>query len=342
VAAGLHGVCKADVASTAATIRLMKALKDSPARPAQAVIETHLPLPGRRRGKVRDVYELPPEPGQPPRLVIVATDRISAFDVVLPTPIPGKGCILTDISLRWFDFVRRLRLVEDHVLARDAAAIPGLTPAQRGALEGRVMVGRSARVVPIECVVRGYVAGSGWSEYQASGSICGIRLAPGIPRCGRLPEPIFTPATKAAVGHDENIDFDRAAAIAGGPLMERLRQVSLAIYARASAFAEARGIILADTKFEFGHALGEDGRPTDTLLLIDEVLTPDSSRFWPADAYRPGQEPPSFDKQYVRNHLQELVAAGRWDKTPPGPELPDEVVRNTLARYEEARRRLFG
>jgi phosphoribosylaminoimidazole-succinocarboxamide synthase len=197
-------------------------------------------------------------------------------------------------------------------------------------------------VVPIEFVVRGYLAGSGWVEYQQAQTVCGIRLPAGLRQCDRLPQPIFTPATKEDVGHDQNIDFERACAIAGRPLMERLRDVSLAVYELGARHAEQRGIILADTKFEFGHALDTAGKPTDELILIDEVLTPDSSRFWPADQYQPGRDQDSFDKQYLRNYLLELVKAGKWAKQPPGPQLPDDVVRNTLRRYEEARDRLLN
>jgi phosphoribosylaminoimidazole-succinocarboxamide synthase len=315
---------------------------DISSRAGEAVFATDLPLEGRRQGKVRDLYALPAGEGAPRRLLIVASDRISAFDVVLPTPIPGKGCILTGISVSWFDRMRGLNLVGDHLLSTDPADVPGITPEQRRALDGRIMIGRAAEVVPVECVVRGYVAGSGWVEYERTGRVCGIALPPGLSRCGRLPEPIFTPATKADVGHDENIDFDRACAIAGKEVMARLREVSLAIYEAAARHAQDRGIILADTKFEFGRALDDEGRPTDEIILVDELLTPDSSRFWPADRYEPGREQESYDKQYVRNYLLGLVEAGRWNKTPPGPELPPEIVRNTVQRYEEARRTLFG
>jgi phosphoribosylaminoimidazole-succinocarboxamide synthase len=312
------------------------------APPADAVFETDLPLPGRRQGKVRDIYTLPPAAGEPPKVLIVATDRVSAFDVVMPTPVPGKGAMLTDISVRWFDFVRKLGVIDDHLLATEPDAIEGLDDGHRRQLQGRMMLGRAAKVVPVECVVRGYVAGSGWADYTKTGCVCGHTLPEGLQRCDKLPASIFTPATKADVGHDENIDFDQSCDIAGRDVMERLRDVSITIYEAAAKHAEARGIILADTKFEFGFALDASGAPTDELILIDEVLTPDSSRFWPLDDYEPGREQHSFDKQYVRNHLQELVDAGKWDKTPPGPELPPEIVRNTLARYEEARKRLFA
>jgi phosphoribosylaminoimidazole-succinocarboxamide synthase len=207
-------------------------------------------------------------------------------------------------------------------------------------LEGRSMLCRAAKVVPIECVARGYLAGSGWSEYRESGTVCGIPLPSGLAQCSRLPQPIFTPATKAEEGHDENISFERACELVGTPLMSRLRDLTLAIYSAAAEYALSRGVILADTKFEFGFALGEDGTPTDELILVDEVLTPDSSRYWPADDYAPGRDQQSYDKQFVRNHLLGLVAEGRWNKEAPGPELPDDVVQATVARYEEALARL--
>jgi len=306
------------------------------------VYETNLPIGSRRQGKVRDVYTLPAQDGQPPRVLIVATDRVSAFDVVMPTPVPGKGAMLTDISVKWFDFVRNLDLVPDHLISTTPEDLVGIDDADREALRGRMMLGRAAQVIPIECVARGYVAGSGWVEYQKDGSVCGIPLPAGLQRCSKLPEPIFTPATKADVGHDENIDFETACGIAGKEVMERLREITLKMYTAAAEHAHERGIILADTKFEFGYALDADGNPTDEIILIDEVFTPDSSRFWPLDEYEPGREQRSFDKQYVRNHLLELVEAGTWDKTPPGPELPQEIVKNTIKRYEEARDRLFG
>jgi phosphoribosylaminoimidazole-succinocarboxamide synthase len=307
---------------------------------ASIVYRTQLPLPDRRQGKVRDIYSVPG--GDEPQLLIVATDRISAFDVVLPTAIPGKGAMLTDIATRWFDFVRKLDLVGDHLISGDPADVPNLDKAHHRDLVGRIMLGRQTQVIPIECVVRGYLAGSGWVEYGQSGTVCGIPLPAGLERCGRLPELIFTPATKATEGHDENIDFDQSCQIAGRAVMEKLREVSLRIYSEAAAYALERGIILADTKFEFGYALDNQGQPTDEILLIDEVLTPDSSRFWPAEKYEPGREQESFDKQYVRNHLLTLVEEGEWDKTPPGPELPTTVVSNTIARYEQAKDRLFG
>ena len=318
---------------------------------AKPVFETRLSIGARRQGKVRDIYSIPADPGsgKPGAVLIVATDRISAFDVVLPTPIPGKGKLLTDISARWFELVRgrgclaeTSGFIADHLLSTDPADVPGLSRAEREQIDGRMMLGRAAKVIPVEFVVRGYLAGSGWVDYQQTGAVCGIKLAPGMKQCQRLPEPVFTPATKADIGHDENISFEQACEIAGRALMVRLRDVSIQIYLAAVEHAEARGIMLADTKFEFGYALDDRGHPTDEVMLIDEILTPDSSRFWPADQYEPGRDQESFDKQYVRNYLLTLVKAGEWDKTPPGPELPEEIVRNTLARYREARDRLFG
>ena len=314
------------------------------ASPTDTVFRTALPLPDRREGKVRDIYRIPGRSGgertTPDRLLVVASDRVSAFDVVMPTPIPGKGRLLTSISLGWFRFLRKLALVGDHLLSTDVGEIPGLSDDERRMLDGRIMVCRRAKVVPIECVARGYLAGSGWAEYQASGTVCGIALPKGLRQCDRLPQPIFTPATKAEQGHDENISFERASALVGGPLMQRLRTLTLEIYVAAAEYALERGVILADTKFEFGFALNAEGQPTEELLLVDEVLTPDSSRYWPREQYQPGKDQPSFDKQYLRNYLLELVAAKRWDKNPPGPAIPDEVLRATIARYEEARTRL--
>ena len=305
-----------------------------------AIFETHLPLGGRRQGKVRDVYDLAAEAGQTPKLLVVATDRISAFDVVMPTPVPGKGRLLTSISVGWFRFLRSLGIVTDHLLTTDVSAITGLDGTQRAMLAGRSMVCRAARVVQVECVARGYLAGSGWQEYQASGAACGIPLPAGLRQCERLPEPIFTPATKAAEGHDENISFERMCDAVGGDLAARLRDLTLRIYGAAAEHARGRGLILADTKFEFGFALDANGTPTGELMLVDEVLTPDSSRYWPMQGYAPGRDQPSFDKQYLRNWLLAEVAAGRWHKEPPGPELPAEVLKETRAKYEEAARLL--
>ncbi len=287
---------------------------------------------------------------------MVASDRISAFDVVMPTPIPGKGKLLTELATWWFGFVERKRLAETHLVSTRVDDLPpaayatlarakGGVPAARAWLEGRVTIARRCRVVPIECVARGYLEGSGWKEYQKSGSVCGVELPRGLTQCEKLPEPIFTPATKAAVGHDENISFERAAELAGLETMAVLRELTLAIYKAAAAHALERGIIIADTKFEFGipeEAEARAGRVWSQPILIDEALTPDSSRFWPLDRYEPGRAQASFDKQFLREYLEGLVAAGKWNKNAPGPELPWEVVEGTLARYREARDRLCG
>ncbi len=278
------------------------------------------------RGKVRDIYDL----GD--KLLIVASDRLSAFDVVLPTGIPEKGRVLTQISLFWFDLLRDV--IPNHVLS--AAEFPAPFDAYREDLTGRSMVVRKTQPLPIECVVRGYVSGSGWKDYRATGKICGIDLPSGLQESDRLPEPIFTPATKAATGHDENIPFERAAERIGRELAERVREVSLKIYRRATEYAAPRGILLADTKFEFGLLKNASGN--DELIWIDEALTPDSSRFWPAAQYKPGGAQPSFDKQFVRDYLEHI----QWSKTPPGPELPAEVVAATRAKYREAYRILVG
>ena len=267
------------------------------------------------RGKVRDIYDL----GD--KLLIVATDRLSAFDVILPTPIPDKGRVLTQLSLFWFDLLKDV--IPNHVLS--ATEFPAPFDKFQGELEGRSMLVRKTQPLPIECVVRGYVSGSGWKDYRATGRICGIALPNGLLESGRLPEPIFTPATKAVSGHDENISFEQAEKMVGKDLADRVRAVSLELYRRASAHAEPRGIILADTKFEFGQLNGE-------LIWIDEALTPDSSRFWPAAHYVPGGPQASFDKQFVRDYLERM----RWPKTPPGPELPPEVVDATREKYREA------
>ncbi len=313
------------------------------APPSPGVMQTNLPLPGRRQGKVRDIYEARLADGRE-ALVLVATDRISAFDVVMSNAVPGKGVVLTQISKFWFSMVAsklssRLR---HHLLSTDPGDIPGLTPAQREPLNGRVMIGRKTKVIKVECVVRGYLAGSGWKEYQKSQTVCGIKLPAGLKLCDKLAEPIYTPSTKADVGHDENISFEESCAIAGKELGTKLRDLSLAIYTMARDYAAERGIIIADTKFEFGLPVSANDGDPNVPILIDEVLTPDSSRFWPMDQYQPGKDQPSFDKQYVRNYLEELVTAGRWNKTPPGPVLPDEVVKNTMGKYLEAFRLLTG
>lgn len=286
------------------------------------VWETNLPgVPLRSRGKVRDLYEV----GD--RLLIVATDRLSAFDVVLPTPIPDKGRVLTQLSLFWFDKLRDV--IPNHVVS--GTELPAELAAHRQELAGRAMLCRRTQPIPIECVVRGYLSGSGWKDYRATGAICGIALPPGLRESDRLPEPIFTPATKAASGHDENVSFNEAAARVGIELATRLRAVSLALYRHAAAYAEPRGILLADTKFEFGLLGGE-------LIWIDEALTPDSSRFWPAEGYQPGRAQPSFDKQSVRDYLERIG----WSKQPPAPELTPEVVAATRSKYREAYRKLTG
>ncbi len=309
---------------------------------APALVRSNLGLPARREGKVRDIYALPPAPGEPSRLLIVATDRISAFDVVLPTPIPGKGRLLSEISVKWFQFIRALRIAADHLISADARRIPANDDRARASVEGRVMIVRAAEVVPVEFVVRGYLAGSGWQQYRRDGTVCGVKLPAGLRNGDRLPEPVFTPTTKAEAGHDEPLSFEDACAVASRSVIERGRDIACAVYEAGARYAAERGIILADTKFELGRALDPAGRPAGELMLVDEVLTPDSSRYWPADRWQPGREQENFDKQYVRNYLQGLTDAGTWDKTPPGPELPAEVVANTLARYVEVRNRLFS
>lgn len=308
----------------------------------EALYQTDFPLPGRRQGKVRDIYAIAGTADASGQVLIIATDRISAFDVVLPTPVTGKGRLLTQISAAWFDLVRSWGIIEDHLISTDPADIPGLSDEQRQLLIERVMVCRPAKVVPVECVVRGYIAGSGWAQYSKDGTICGIKLPDGLMRAERLPEPIFTPTTKADTGHDEPMSFEEVCSTLSQALAERLREISLQIYKQAAEYALERGLILADTKLEFGFALDDKGNPSDELILIDEIFTPDSSRYWPADTYEPGVEPFSFDKQYVRNYLQELVDAGKWDKTPPGPELTPFVVENTLKRYAQVKSKLFG
>ncbi|MGP1271757.1 MAG: phosphoribosylaminoimidazolesuccinocarboxamide synthase [Phycisphaerales bacterium] len=303
-----------------------------------ALVETDLALPA-VRGKVRDVYELGTD-----RILLVATDRLSAFDVVLPTPVPGKGRLLTEIAAFWLRWAESRGICRTHLVSTDAddipdnAFTPGGTP--RAALRGRVTIGRRLRVLPVECVVRGYLEGSGWAEYAERGTACGVRLPPGLRRCERLPEPIFTPATKAEHGeHDENIDEPAARALLGDARFDELRRVSLTLYAAAAEHAARRGIIIADTKFEFGVPVD---RPDAEAVLADEALTPDSSRFWPADEYAPGRPQRSYDKQFVREYLEGLVAEKTWDKRAPGPTLPEPVVLGTLERYREARDRLLG
>lgn len=282
-------------------------------------------LPLLNRGKVRDIYAVGDD-----HLLIVASDRISAFDVVLPDPIPGKGAVLTELSNFWFG--RLGDLIPNHLADIPLEEVLP-DPAERAQVAGRATVARRLKPLPVEAVVRGYLIGSGWKDYRRSGAVCGIELPAGLEQAERLPAPIYTPSTKAEVGeHDENIDFETTVALVGRDLAERIRKVSLEIYVRAVEYARKRGIIIADTKLEFG--LDADGG----LTLIDEVLTPDSSRFWPADQYRTGISPPSFDKQYVRDYLETLD----WDKTDPGPRLPGEVIANTAAKYHEARDRLIA
>ena len=289
-----------------------------------ALIMTSLPgVPLYARGKVRDVYDL----GD--RLLIIATDRISAFDCIMPNGIPGKGKILTEMSLFWFDLVRDI--VPNHLITARVDEYPEQLRAHREQLEGRSMIVLKAERIDIECVVRRYLSGSGWKEYRRNGTICGIPISPGLVESERLPRSIFTPSTKADSGHDENIGFETVAGMIGEELAAEIRDLSLTVYEKARAYAETRGIIIADTKFEFG-------RVEDRTILIDEILSPDSSRFWPRSAYRPGAPQPSFDKQFVRDYLETLD----WDKTPPAPSLPEEIVRKTLEKYREARNLLLG
>jgi len=293
--------------------------------PSQAISTTEfktLKLKG--RGKVRDIYDL----GD--RLLIVATDRISAFDVVMPNPVPDKGRILTQLSKFWFDLTKEI--VSNHVLSTKARDYPQECQPYQEMLEGRSMLVVKTDVLPVECVVRGYLSGSGWEEYKKTGKVCNIALPRGLVESSKLEEPIFTPATKAEIGlHDENIPFSRVEEIVGKGLAERLKYISLGVYKKARDFAEGRGIIIADTKMEFG-------MKDDKLLLIDELLTPDSSRFWPKDDYRPGGSQKSFDKQYLRDYLLSI----QWDKNPPAPLLPEEIVKRTREKYLEAYERLVG
>jgi phosphoribosylaminoimidazole-succinocarboxamide synthase len=291
--------------------------------PASRILrETHFAgLEPSARGKVRDIYDL----GD--KLLIVATDRLSAFDVILPTPIPDKGRVLTQLSLFWFDLFKDV--IPNHVLSADH--FPAPFDAHRDELAGRSMIVRKTQPLPVECVVRGYLSGSGWKDYLATGMLCGIELPPALRESDRLPAPIFTPSTKAAASHDENISFEQVISMIGEELARQVRAVSIDLYQRAAAYAEPRGIILADTKFEFGLLDGE-------LIWIDEAFTPDSSRFWPAAQYHPGGPQPSFDKQFVRDYLERI----RWPKIPPGPELPAEVVAATREKYLEAFRILTG
>jgi len=291
---------------------------------ATPLLELELPgIPHLRRGKVRELFDLGDA------LLLVATDRLSAFDVILPNGIPRKGEVLTQISHFWF--ARFAGLAPNHLLAGADAPLPARLQPFAAQLAGRCMIVKKARPLAIECIVRGYLSGSGWKEYQQTRTVCGQRLPAGLTESAELPEPIFTPSTKAAAGHDENIPFERAAEIVGPDLARQARDLSLQLYRAGRDYARTRGILIADTKFEFGVC---DGK----LILIDEVLTPDSSRFWPADQYAPGRSQPSFDKQFVRDYLETL----HWDKTPPGPVLPEDIVARTSAKYLEALERLTG
>jgi len=292
---------------------------------AQTVFETKFDdLPVFKRGKVRDVYDLDD------RLLMVATDRISAFDVIMQDPVPGKGSILTRISLFWFDIISSI--IDNHVIASDVDQYPQICRQYRDELEGRSMLVKKTRPLPVECVVRGYISGSGWKSYQKTGEVCSIRLPDGLRESDRLPEPIFTPSTKAELGeHDINISYDHMVDLIGTERAQQVRDLSLAIYQKGAEIAEKSGIIIADTKFEFGE--DENG-----LILIDEVLTPDSSRFWPKATYQPGGPQASFDKQYLRDYLNSVD----WDKTPPPPCLPAEVIQKTRSKYQEALQALVG
>jgi phosphoribosylaminoimidazole-succinocarboxamide synthase len=297
---------------------------------AAPILETALDRhPPDRQGKVRDIYDF----GD--RLLIVASDRISAFDYVLGSGIPDKGKVLTQISCFWFERLRGV--VANHIISTDPAAFPDAARAQAAMLRGRSMLVTKTDPLPIECVARGYLSGSGLKDYQATGKVCGIHLPAGLRDSDRLPEPIFTPATKEQAGHDINISEDEAAKLVGPAVLAKVKALTLRVYAEGAAYAESRGIIVADTKLEFGILPGS-GRPEDRLILIDELLTPDSSRFWPKDVYKPGGPQPSFDKQFVRDYLESI----RWNKKPPVPSLPAEVIEKTREKYVEAFRRLTG
>jgi phosphoribosylaminoimidazole-succinocarboxamide synthase len=299
----------------------------------EALLETNLSLPNKRAGKVRDLYDV--VLGAEEALLIVATDRISAFDVVMENGFPGKGVVLTQISRFWFDFFSDQ--FAHHLISTDVNDVPGLTDEEKSVLTDRIMLCRKTEVVPIECIARGYITGSGWKDYQGSGEVCGIKLPDGLQNSDKLESPLFTPSTKAETGHDENISFEEGASIVGLDLMNWLQDSTLSLYREARDYALDKGIILADTKFEFGQLPGQE-----EPLLIDEIFTPDSSRFWPAAEWEPGREQASFDKQIVRNYLETVVASGDWDKTPPGPELPVEVIEKGIARYLEAYELLTG
>jgi len=297
----------------------------------EAIQETHLPLPLVRQGKVREMYDLGDD------LLLVASDRISAFDCVLPRPIPDKGAVLTQMSAWWFD--RTQSVIGNHCMAADPEELLALRPElgqTRDQWAGRGMLVRRAEPFPVECVVRGYITGSAWKEYRESGTLAGEKLPDGLLESQELESPIFSPATKAEEGHDENITFAQMQEIVGSKVAEHLRDVSLALYSEARSAARQSGIIIADTKFEFGTTAGGE------VILIDEALTPDSSRFWPADQYSPGSTPPSLDKQPVRDYLESVIGMGSWDRKAPAPDLPDQVVASTTQRYREAFRTITG
>lgn len=301
----------------------------------ETVWETKLPLPFVGRGKVRDIYAVGED-----QLLVITTDRLSAFDVVLPDPIPFKGQVLTQISVFWFDFLKPV--VPNHLLTADVDEmdLPREIKQKFGSiLEGRSMLVKKAKPLPVECVVRGYLTGSGWKDYLKTGFVCGHKLPTGLRQCDKLAKPLFTPATKAAVGHDENIDFKETVKRIGESVAKRAEQWTIALYEKGRDYAETKGILIADTKFEFGLPLSPEGRGKgEGILLIDEVLTPDSSRFWPKDGYEPGHDQPSFDKQIVRNYLLELG----WNQKPPAPKLPQEIIDKTSRAYREIYERLTG
>jgi phosphoribosylaminoimidazole-succinocarboxamide synthase len=292
------------------------------------VAQTQLPsLRLLSRGKVRDLFDA----GE--NLLMVASDRLSAFDVVLPTPIPDKGRVLTQITLFWFDYLKDV--CPNHLISARVADFPASVRGEAAQLAGRAMLVKKLKIFPVECIVRGYLSGSGWKEYKKQGTVCGIKLPAGLTESAKLPEPIFTPSTKATEGHDENITMAQVEELIGQRAAGQLQELSLSVYRRAADYAETRGIILADTKFEFGH---DPNDPSGALVLADEVLTPDSSRFWPRDKYQPGRAQESYDKQYVRDYLERIG----WNKQPPGPALPDEVVARTSEKYRAAYRELAG
>jgi phosphoribosylaminoimidazole-succinocarboxamide synthase len=290
----------------------------------EAILETTLPFP-KRQGKVRDVYDLGDE-----QLLIIATDRISAFDCVMPNGIPDKGKLLTALSLFWFEKLKDV--VPNHLIATDVSKMPAALHKHEKVLTGRSMLVKKTRVIPIECVARGYLAGSAWSEYTKTGNACGLKLPPNLRQCSALPKPVFTPATKEETGHDINISFDRMCELIPAELAMKLQKLTLELYSKAALHAKSKGVIIADTKFEFGQL------PDGSVILIDEVLTPDSSRFWPANEYETGHDQPSFDKQFVRNWLN----AQDWNKQPPAPVLPAEVVIGTKQRYIDAFEKITG